>query len=512
MLHDADNVVEQKMALRALVTVSKAGVITLIARDGKLFANTESVAVALTGVSDVTTRMAAHSVLGIKVGQASRAADLLGLARMLIEPAAPADGGAAVRAKLAKLAPKAIDLATLPVAATPTPDTAPAVAGAAPAASDAPTVVSAGRTPPVSSDATTVVAPAGADTAQTAKSAAALLSQLAAPDVSRLSHVELLAALDAQSGPDDAAKALDDLALLAEHAMRVGKAVTVAEILHGIVARDAKLKDADMKRSYAGAIRKLSKPALLRAVASLIPKRPEGRQHYYEVLERVGDDGADAVIEQINQAPTTQDRKAFFEVLRELKDAVPALKRMLGDSRWFVARNAADLLGDLVATEAEDALVGLLRHSDDRVRRAATNALLKLGTPDAMKGIYEAVNDRSPEVRIQATAAIATKKDIKTSHTLIRAIEDEADGDVQLAMIAALGKIATTDAVQKLVKMAEPEGRLFRKKTTAFRVAAVQALAEAKTPAALNALRELVGDKEREVRETVTRALAQVGR
>jgi HEAT repeat protein len=185
---------------------------------------------------------------------------------------------------------------------------------------------------------------------------------------------------------------------------------------------------------------------------------------------------------------------------------------MLGDSRWFVVRNAADLLGEMVATKAEDALVALLRHTDDRVRRSATNALLKLGTPDAVKGVYEAVNDQSPEVRMQAASAISTRKDSKTSATLIRAIEGETDGDVQLAMIAALGKVATPDAVQKLVKLAEAENRLFRKKDSTMRIAAVLALGEAKSPAALNALKDLADDKDREVRETATRTLAQVGR
>jgi HEAT repeat protein len=170
------------------------------------------------------------------------------------------------------------------------------------------------------------------------------------------------------------------------------------------------------------------------------------------------------------------------------------------------------LLGEMTTIAAEDALIALLRHTDDRVRRSATNALLKLGTPDALKGIYEAVSDSSPEVRLQATAAIATKKDGRTAVTLIRAIEDEEDADVQLAMIAALGRVATTDAVQKLIKMAEPEARLFRKKASNLRLAAVQALAEAKTPAALSALRELLEDKDREVRDMATRALAHSGR
>jgi HEAT repeat protein len=433
-------------------------------------------------VQDVASQMAAHSIASIDVGAETGAADLLGLARILAAPATPGDGGAQVREKLAALGAKTIDIVT----SAPIP------------------VV-------VAQEAPTVVAKAD-DVSRVAQDAVTLLSQLAAPDISKLSHLDLLTSLDLEQNANLCAKVLDDLLLLAEHTMRAGKTAAVSEILHGIVFRETKLSDGDVKRAYGAAIRRMSKPALLRAVATLIPKRPEGKQAYYEVLDRTGEEGADAVIEQITQAPTNEDRKALFDVLRVLRHAVPALKRMLGDSRWFVVRNAADLLGEMAATDAESNLVALLKHPDERVRRAATNALLRLGTPDAMKGIYEAMNDKSPEVRIQATAAIATKRDGKTSHTLIRAIEEEEDGDVQVAMIAALGRIATPDAVQKLIKMAEPEGRLFRKKSTLFRVASVQALGEARTPAALAALRDLTGDKDREVRDTATRALAHAAR
>jgi HEAT repeat protein len=483
LLHDTGDVDEQKMSLRALVTLNKSAPVALVARDRMLLANDEPVPSALTGVQDVASQMAAHAVLRIEIDSGSTPADLLGLARIIAAPAVPGDGGAQVREKLAQLAPKTIRVDT----AAPVPSVA----------SDAPTLV---------------VTPSAGAARVAADEAAALLSQLATPDISKLSQETLLASLDAAKSVEACTRILDDLVLLAEHSLRVGKSSAVGEIFHGIVSRDARLTDGERKRAYVLAIRRMSKPALLRAVASLIPKKPEGRQFYFEVLERAGEDGADAVVEQITQAPTNEDRKTLFEVFRELKDAVPALKRMLGDSRWFVVRNAADLLGEMVATDAEDALVLLLRHSDDRVRRSATNALLKLGTPDAMKGIYEAVNDKSPDVRIQATAAIATKKDVKTSNTLIRAIEAEDDADVQIAMIAALGKIATPDAVQKLVKMAEPEGRLFRKKSTSFRVAAVQALGEAKTQAAFSALKELTADKDREVRDMATRALAHAGR
>lgn len=492
LMHEGGNVDEQKVSLRALVTVNKTGSVSLIAHDWQLLVNDEPVPGALTGVQDVASQMAAHSLREIQIGTGSGPADLLGVARIIATPPAQGDGGAQATQKLAALGAKSIvfvKVAPVPVAAVAVATSlAPPPSGVAKGKSDA------------------------AAAMRSAQEATTLLTQLTGTDVTLLSPGELLEALGAATTADAATKVLDDLVSLAEHSLRVGRPATVADVFHGIVSRDATLADGELKRAHVIVIRRMSKPALLRAVATLIPKRPERKQHCYEVLARTGEDGADAVIEQITQAQTNEDRKSLLDVLGELEAAVPALIRMLGDSRWFVARNAADLLGEMVATDGEDALVAVLRHTDDRVRRSATNALLRLGTPEALKGIYEAVNDTSPEVRMQAAAAISTRKDSRTSTTLIRAIEEEQDSDVQLAMIAALGKVATPDAVQKLVRMAEPEGRLFRRKTTSLRVAAVQALGEAKTPAALTALKGLAGDKDREVRDTATRALVHIGR
>ena len=488
LMHEMSNVDEQKMSLRALVTLSKNGAVTLWPQEWRLFANGVEIPGALTGVQDTASQMTAHSLTRVEIASGVNAADLLGLARIIASATAPGDGGVQVKQKLTALNPKRITF-EIPAPVPPTP----------PVSGEAPTVK-------VEVDAREAAnALAAATAAQQEKS---IFADLVPADVSKLSADELFALLDKAQRPDDHTRVLDDVVSLAEHSVRVGKGVVVADLFQGVVQRDAKIPDGDVKRAYSFAIRRMSKPALLRAVASLIPKKPERKQHFYEVLERTAEEGAEALIEQIAQAQTTEDRRSLFEVLVELPAAVPALTRMLSDSRWFVVRNAADLLGEMAATSAEDQLVDLLRHSDDRVRRSATNALLKLGTPNALKTIYEAVNDVSPEVRMQAAAAISTKRDGRTSSTLIRAIEDESDTDVQIAMIAALGRVGTNDAVQKLLKLAEPDSRLFRKKPTNIRVAAVQALGEVKTPAALAALKDLSADKEREVRDTATRALA----
>jgi HEAT repeat protein len=484
LMHEMGSVDEQKLSLRALVTLSKNGPIVLREDGLRLIVNDEVIPSALTGVQDVASQMAAHSLQRVEIGASSRAADILGMARIIASQPTPGDYGEQVRQKIAALGASNVRFET----PTPPPP--------APSLSEAPTVI----------------VPAGSRASEAeaaARAAQSVIEQLTgAVDVSKLTPDAALVALDAAQTQDACTRALDDLVSLAEHSVRVGKGVAVADLFHGVVQRDAKIPDGDIKRAYAFAIRRMSKPALLRAVASLIPKKPERKQALFEVLERTEEEGADALIEQISQAQTSEDRRSLCEVLTELTAAVPALTRMLGDSRWFVVRNAADLLGEMAAAPAEGALVDLLQHTDDRVRRSATNALLKLGTPNALKTIYEAVNDQSPEVRMQAAAALSTKRDGRTSSTLIRAIEDEQDGDVQIAMIAALGRVATSDAVQKLIKLAEPDGRLFRRKPTNIRVAAVQALGEAKTQAAVTALQGLSEDKEREVRDTATRALA----
>lgn len=493
LMHDRGSVDEQKVSLRALVTVSRNGPVTLSVMEPTLAANDHPVAAALTGVRDVAAQMVAHALLGIEFGAASAAPDLLGVARIVAAQAG--DAGAGAQEKLHALGARTIRFIT---AAPPAPAEEPKE-DVTPA--------------PVSSDAPTVVVPVEKqEESRAARDAEALVQRIVATDYSKATADEFFKALDASDSVEKASKALDDLANLAEHNARIGKSAAVGDVMWGIVQREAALADGELKRAHALVIRRLSRPAPLRAVAGLIPKKPERRQYYFEVLARTGEEGAEAVIEQVNQAQTSEDRKRLFEVLTELPESVSALIRMLGDSRWFVVRNAADLLGELGASKAEEALVTLLRHSDDRVRRAATNALVKVGTPNAIKGIYEAVADTSPEVRMQAAAAVSTRRDGRASATLLRAIEGEDDADVQLAMIAALGRVATPDAVQKLVKMAEPEGRLFRKKSTTIRVAAVQALGDAKTPVAIAALKELAGDKEKDVRETATRALAHAGR
>ena len=159
------------------------------------------------------------------------------------------------------------------------------------------------------------------------------------------------------------------------------------------------------------------------------------------------------------------------------------------------------------ALEAENALLEVVSHREERVRRSVATALSRLGTPRAIQAVQQMFTDAVPEVRVHAVQGIGSTKSPRAVAVLARALEVEQDPEVQAVILAALGRQATDEAVARLLKAAEPDRRLFKRKPTAMRVSAVQALAEANTPAAIAALRRFVDDKDREVRVTAVRAL-----
>ncbi len=556
LLHETSNVDEQKASLRALVTVAKDGAVTLASDGADLGANGHDVHGVLSGVTDVVRRMTAHGVCEIVFDTAAAPAGVLGSARILAADASVGDGGVGAEAKLTALGAPSVRFTREPVAsseaigaATPTPPAtalpvAPAVAAApvvaappappahAPTPAAAPPAAPAPTPPPGAlpdfglAEVDMVDEQSMRDKLRPTPRASAVIpaeptrapegggmfAQFAASRAPTASHTDLLAQLDSASGVNVLTQVLDDLVAIAESAARDARPALVCEILCRVTRREPQIHEFESKRAFVMAQRRLAKPLLLRAIVQELPHAGDQRDAFIAVLTRAGEDGADALIEQIAAISGQNERRVYFDALLQLQAGVPTLIHMLGDARWFVARNAAELLGEMQAREAEPQLTELLRHSDDRVRRAATSALMRLGTSRAMQAIQDALKDGAPAMRMQAAAALVTRKDVKTAATLVRALEEEKDEEVQAAFLVALGKLATPDAVQRLLKAVEAERGIFKKKTTAYRVAAVQGLGESRTAEATEALKGLQSDKDEEVREAATFALVRIAR
>ena len=95
----------------------------------------------------------------------------------------------------------------------------------------------------------------------------------------------------------------------------------------------------------------------------------------------------------------------------------------------------------------------------------------------------------------------------RSVEALTGALDREADLEIQVAILAALGNHPTTESVDRLTHAAQPGGLLHRRPVL-YRLAAVQALADAGTHASIVSLRALANDRDREVRSTVDRLIA----
>ena len=458
LIHEGPSTAEQKGALRAMVFVSKEASVRLGNSEGRLTVNGLVMPQALAGVQELAERLASHAIEAIDLEQSAAPSELLALARLLAVPAASTSDAAAFAQRLVELQVKTVHVRFVPTAA---------------AATGVPAVEK--HEPPTKNE-----------------RASELWDRLAA-------------AKDVTS----AQQVLDELAFVAEQATREGRTADVADKFITLIEYEAKVDDPEIRRLFALSARRLTKPTILQPLARLIVTDPPREAQTERILQRCAQDGVDAVVDQFLGARSIQERRAYRDVLFRLDAARASLIQMLSDPRWYVVRQAAEFLGESASLDVERPLADLLRHQDERVRRAAARALSRIDSAFALDALGRALADPATTVRLEAVTALGARKVGRAGALLASAIDVEGDQEVQMSIVAALGRLATPESVAKLAAVAAAAGGFFKsKKNSALRLAAIAALGNAHTPAALSALQGQANDREKEVRDAVALALA----
>lgn len=458
LIRSPEAVDQQKLELRTLVLLTKEGTVRLRTRRGQLTANGLMVPDVLAGVRDLADRMSGHGIEEVEIAQDMAPADLLAVGRIIAEP--PEGDHHVVHERLRALKAPTVRV----VLAEETPVEAAPVVPAAPE--------------PVPGT----------------------------PE--RLPFVLERAARGGDGRP--LGPLFEEVAFVVEQATREGRTADAIRAFHLIVEHEPHAANAEARRHFVLAVRRLTKPHILAPIAATLLSHSDLADATTAVLVRCGKDGADAVVDQALRAPTMASRDVFVRALDRLPSSGDALVAMLGDARPHMARGAAELIGARRPAGGDAALADLLGGADSRVRRAAVRALRGYDTSFSIDAIARALGDPIVEIRLEAAAALAAREAARAGELVGRAAESETDLEVQVGLINALGRIGTADAVARLARIAEAASGLFgARRDTAVRVAATRALAEARTPGAISTLQALANDKEREVREVAARAIAR---
>jgi twitching motility protein PilT len=142
------------------------------------------------------------------------------------------------------------------------------------------------------------------------------------------------------------------------------------------------------------------------------------------------------------QDPDPDVRGAALTLLSGFQDprVVQAGVQLLGDDDWWLAINAADLLGSLGDQRAVPALAQALQREE--VRWAAVESLGRLGGPQALQALSQLVKDERAEIRTEALSALALSGDARVVPILKQAAETDPEKSVRARAFEMMTEVA----------------------------------------------------------------------
>lgn len=304
----------------------------------------------------------------------------------------------------------------------------------------------------------------------------------------------------------------DTLVLLGEKleaALKAKRQEEALRIVAGVVRVERLVPDAGPRRQYGIALKRMYTRPLFAMLVELLDA-PRYAADAELALQRGGGDAVEILLERLAESPTVAERRRAFDVLARMKEAGSQLINMMGHPQWFVVRNVAELIGEMGLEDAVPALAKKIDHDDVRVRKAVALSLAKIGTRSVVEPLRRALRDPSPEVRTQAALGVGGRRANALAMPLVVALDEEKDLEVSRELILALGRIGSPDAVQALIKLAQPAGGFFGKKPVGLRLAAIEALRLAATPAALGILQNLLTDSDKQIKAAAQAAAHEI--
>jgi len=202
-----------------------------------------------------------------------------------------------------------------------------------------------------------------------------------------------------------------------------------------------------------------------------------------------------------------QDNAVSDETRRRVADA---LMTALNDENEDVRERALQALAGMRDARAIPGLAKALSDMSADVRMAALNALAQFSTTEAVDAVLTAVKDPNADVRAHAVrhvSALVGRRvltDGKYVGVFLGLLKD-ADPDVRLQAIVALGRLEQAEAVPALLPLLKDMNKDVREQ-------AAGALGDIGDPRAIDALTIALKDAEPDVRQEAARALGQIAR
>ncbi len=292
-------------------------------------------------------------------------------------------------------------------------------------------------------------------------------------------------------------------------ALRVLDAAAEAVAAEEVGPRGIRLREVRARAAGAAAVARLAAAldadpsADLAAAARLLESLPDASVHHLV-----------ASLGVLKRAPS---RLLVCDVLvRRGLGRLDEIGHAVSDPRWFVARNAAMILGRVGGAKACGYLRTALLRAEEPVRREAVKALVALGDADALGVLRVALSDGSEQLRLRALDALVRGGRAEDAAPIDARVRSagflKEQPEEQARWLAALAGLRGDDALPTFRALIDRRRFLNWGARARLRPVAVAALAQSRGPRTRTYLLRLAEGREASLREPARRALAAIAR
>lgn len=139
-------------------------------------------------------------------------------------------------------------------------------------------------------------------------------------------------------------------------------------------------------------------------------------------------------------------------------DKIDELGRHVTDSRWYLVRNLANVLGRTRDPRAVTYLNQLTRHADYRVRRETIDALAAIGTPEAQSVLASFLDDLDERIRLRVLASLDSMEAWRAMAKIVAILERRdvfaKQFELKQAALEALARLGAKQSLPAVRKVA----------------------------------------------------------
>ncbi len=229
-------------------------------------------------------------------------------------------------------------------------------------------------------------------------------------------------------------------------------------------------------------VREFTRPDLMEALAGELAKRSTtDRDAITGVLKSVNEVSIPALLRHLTEEKEAFGRKTILTILGQFDEAIrPYLYEWLDDERWYVLRNAIDLLSNVGGSEDSKKICEFLDHNKPQVRLSALQFLTRHPAEVSEDRIQSLLNDSDREIRSRMIYALGALKGRRALGQLIELAKKPTfgQGDVHTRenAIKGIGRVGGEDSIRFLQGLLERRCILDRSGFDRIHKAAVEAL------------------------------------